>query len=36
MVVDNFDIVTISIAPNETDPELVIHSNRMLAFAITL
>ena len=36
MIVNDFDFVTISIAPNETDSVLIVHSNRVPSFAVAL
>jgi len=34
MIVNEFDVVTMPVAPNKTDSELIIHPNRVLSFAI--
>jgi hypothetical protein len=36
MIIGHFDAVTIPIAPNKTDSELIIHSDRVLALAVSL
>ena len=36
MVVDDFDLMRVAVAPHETDPELVVDPNAVLPGAVTL
>ena len=36
MVIDNFDVVSVSVQPFKADPELVVDSDTVLAFPVTL
>ena len=36
MVIDNFNIVSVSVQPTKTDPPLIVDSNAVLALAIAL
>jgi hypothetical protein len=35
VIVDNFDLIAITILPNETDPDTVINAYTVLAFSIS-